>query len=99
MLKSMVRSLLISGSITTTLAKAKAVRSETEKLITIGKRQDQHAQQLLEKQISDKKIVSKVMADYAKTFATREGGYTRIHRVGFRQGDGSEMAKLSLLEK
>ncbi|MFO0705143.1 MAG: 50S ribosomal protein L17 [Candidatus Andersenbacteria bacterium] len=97
LLRSLARSLVLHGQIETTLAKAKAVRPFVEKLVTLGKRHDRQAERLLLQQMPDQVVVAKLLGELAKQFATREGGYTRIRRTGYRQGDGSEMAQLSFV--
>ncbi|MDP2587356.1 MAG: 50S ribosomal protein L17 [bacterium] len=99
LMQSLARSIVLHGKVETTLAKAKAVRPFVEKLITLGKKKDRRAQRLLASRIRDKNVVKKLQAELSEQFATREGGYTRIRRTGFRQGDGSEMALLTLVKK
>lgn len=84
--------------IVTTLTKAKALRSNAEKLITLGKRGDLHARRQVLKAISDKKIVKKVFDNIAPRFSDRNGGYTRIMKIAPRRGDGAEMAIIELVD-
>ena len=84
--------------IVTTLAKAKALRSEAEKLITLGKRGDVHARRQVLKVIEDKKIVKKLFTDLATRFADRNGGYTRIIKLANRRGDCAETAIIELVD-
>lgn len=98
LLRSLVRSLLLEGHIETTLAKARAVRPFAEKLITLGKRKDRNAQRLLVARIHDAAVTKRLVTDLAERYQTREGGYTRLLKVGFRRGDGSPMARLALVD-
>lgn len=95
--RSLARSFLLEESMQTTLAKAKALRPFVEKLITLGKRKNQHAQRLLIQRVRDQAVVDKLTSALAERFADREGGYTRIRKVGFRAGDGAPMAQITLV--
>lgn len=99
MLRNMVTSLLQHESITTTDAKAKAVRSLADKMITLGKRGDLHARRQALRVIRSKKVARKVFEEIAPRFADREGGYTRVIKKGFRQGDGADVSVVELVEK
>ncbi len=84
--------------IKTTEAKAKAVRPEVEKLITLAKRGDQHARRQAMSQLGqDKFIVYKLFEEIAPRYAEREGGYTRILKLGPRKSDSTEMVFLELV--
>ena len=83
--------------ITTTLAKAKETRVVAEKLITHGKKGTLHHRRLALAQIPDKKVVEKVFGEVAPRYSERAGGYTRIIRLGRRQGDGAAMAIIELV--
>jgi large subunit ribosomal protein L17 len=84
--------------IKTTEAKAKAVKPEVEKLITLAKRGDLHARrQALAALGQDKFIVYKLFEEVAPRYADREGGYTRIHKLGPRKSDSTEMVYLELV--
>lgn len=91
--------LFIAESIRTTLAKAKAIRPYTEKLITKAKSGTLHDVRNVVKEIHDKDVVKKLFGDIAKRFDKRNGGYTRIIKTGPRQNDGAEMAIFELVEK
>jgi large subunit ribosomal protein L17 len=78
--------------ITTTLAKAKETRIVAEKLITHGKKATVHHRRLALAQIPDKRVVKKVFDEMAPRYQDRAGGYTRILKLGPRQGDGASMA-------
>jgi large subunit ribosomal protein L17 len=83
--------------ITTTLAKAKETRIVAEKLITHGKKGTLHHRRLALSQIPNKIVVKNVFDDLSQRFAERPGGYTRITRLGPRQGDGAQMAVIELV--
>jgi large subunit ribosomal protein L17 len=95
----MATSLFEHERIRTTLMKAKELRPYAEKLITIAKREDGGvaARREVARSIRDPKIVQKLFASLSPRFATRPGGYTRILKLGPRQGDGAEMAIVELL--
>ena len=97
LIENLARSLILENNVKTTLAKAKTVRSFAEKLITIGKRKDLAAKRLLLSKLSDEKAVNLLLTKFAEQFADREGGYTSITKIGFRQGDGAKLARLSII--
>jgi len=97
LVRSLARSLLLHEKIETTITKAKVVQPFVERLVTVGKRKDSQAQHLLYRTMHDHMIVDKLITDYAERFATREGGYTRLRRTGYRQGDGAPMAQVSFV--
>ena len=97
MFRNMVTSLLDKERIRTTLPKAKEVRPIAERMITLGKRESLHARRQALAFIKDPGVVSKLFAILAPRFAQRNGGYTRIIRLGSRQGDGAPMAILELI--
>src|SRR5436190_23327279 len=98
LLANLVVSLIEHEQIKTTLAKAKAVRPYAEKLITLGKRGDLHARRLAMAQLRSNDVVHKLFSDVAPRFAEREGGYTRITKLGPRQGDAADMALIELVD-
>ena len=83
--------------ITTTLAKAKETRVVAEKLITHGKKGTLHHRRLAMAQIPNKGVVKKVFDEMAPRYAERPGGYTRIIKLGRRQGDAAPMAVIELV--
>ncbi len=97
MFRNMVTSLLDKERIRTTLPRAKAVRPIAEHMITLGKRESLHARRQALTFVKDPEVVSKLFSTIAPRFAQRSGGYTRIIRLGFRDGDGAQMAILELL--
>jgi large subunit ribosomal protein L17 len=93
--------------IKTTLAKAQAVRSEAERLVTVAKKgvakreadgSDFHERRVVAKVLYDAEVVSRLFDEIAPRFAERPGGYTRVLKIGQRLGDGAEMAVLELVE-
>ena len=97
--RNLVTDLLQHEKIITTEAKAKEVRGLAEKVITLGKRGDLHARRQALRFVFDKKVVAKVFDDLAARYAERPGGYSRIVKLGPRQGDGARMAQLELIEE
>jgi large subunit ribosomal protein L17 len=90
--------LIEHGRIKTTAAKAKAVKPFAEQMITLGKRGDLHARRLALAELRSQEIVHQLFADVAPRFAERPGGYTRIVRLGPRNGDAAEMVYLELVD-
>lgn len=97
MLSNLASSLFEFERIKTTEAKAKALRPYAERLITKAKKGDIHYRRQVLAQIEDRDIVHKLFEDIAPRFAERNGGYTRILKVGPRNGDGAPMAFIELL--
>jgi len=99
LLRHLVTALFSSkdGRIKTTLPKAKEARPVAEKMITFGKRDDLHARRLVLRYVTDTLVVRKLFSDISPRYATRPGGYTRIVKLGFRKGDGAEVAYLELV--
>lgn len=96
--RNQVTALMDKERITTTLMKAKEVRPIAERMITLAKRESLHARRQVLKTIPDKKVVSKLFDSISARYAGRPGGYTRIYKLGPRQGDGAEMAILELVD-
>jgi large subunit ribosomal protein L17 len=90
--------LIEHGRIRTTAAKAKAVKPFAEKMITLGKRGDLHARRQALAALRSNDVVHQLFAEVAPRFAERPGGYTRIVRIGPRQGDAAEMVYLELVD-
>lgn len=97
MLANMAASLFMYHVIKTTDTKAKEVRKLAEKLITLGKRGDLHAHRQVYDVIRDRKLVKKIFDEIAPKFKDRQGGYTRVMRLGVRRGDGAELSVVELL--
>lgn len=98
MLRNMVTALFTHERIQTTEAKAKALRPVAERLVTLAKRGDLHARRLVARDVQDAEILKKLFSDIAERFRTREGGYTRVLRVGQRRGDNGMMALIELVD-
>lgn len=99
MFRNMVTSLLDHGKITTTDAKAKEIRVVAERMITLGKRGDLHAMRLASAVIREKAVVSKLFSTIAPSYKERLGGYTRIIKLGIRQGDAAPLSLIELVEE
>ena len=98
LLRTMVTSFLESEKIVTTVPKAKEVRSVAEKMITLGKRESLHARRQALSFLRKKSVVFKLFDALGPRFADRNGGYTRILRLGNRPGDGAEVALLQFVD-
>jgi large subunit ribosomal protein L17 len=97
MFRNMVTSLFDKERVRTTLDRAKAVRPIAEKMITLGKRDSLHARRQALAYVMDTAVVAKLFSTIAPRFVQRNGGYTRIIRLGFRDGDGAQMAIIELI--
>jgi large subunit ribosomal protein L17 len=98
MYANLAGSLIEHGRIKTTVAKAKAVKPFAEQMITLGKRGDLHARRLALAELRSQDVVHVLFAEVAPRFADRPGGYTRIVKLGPRQGDAAEMVFLELVD-
>jgi large subunit ribosomal protein L17 len=98
MYANLTGALVTHGRIKTTLAKAKEVRPVAEKMVTLGKRGDLHSRRQAIAFLRSKTVVHTLFADVAPRFEEREGGYTRIVKLGPRQGDAAEMAILEFVD-
>jgi large subunit ribosomal protein L17 len=98
MLSNMMASLFAYERIRTTTAKAKALRSVSEKVITRAKQNTLHNKRVVLKKMKDRDMVAKLFDDIAPRYEGVHGGYTRIVKLGRRYGDGAEMALLELVE-
>ena len=96
-LANLASQLFEHGRITTTETKAKRVRPLAEKLITKAKRGDLHSRRIVLKTITDKGVVHVLFAEIAPKMADRDGGYTRITKIGNRQGDNAPMAVIEIV--
>jgi large subunit ribosomal protein L17 len=99
MFRNMVTSLLDHGKITTTDAKAKEIRVVAERMITLGKRGDLHSMRMAASVIRGKEVVSKLFSTIAPRYKERLGGYTRIIKLGIRQGDAAPVSLIELVEE
>jgi len=98
MLRNLVTDLLREGRITTTEMRAKEARRMAEKMITLGKRGDLHARRQALAYIYDEDVVTKLFDEIAATYEDRQGGYTRILKLGPRRGDNAEEVYLELVK-
>lgn len=99
MFRNMVTSFLAHERITTTDAKAKELRSIVDKMITLGKRGDLHSMRLAASYIREKSVVTKLFSTIAPRYSARQGGYTRIVKLGIRPGDNSPLSMIELVEE
>jgi large subunit ribosomal protein L17 len=97
MLANLAAALFTHKSIKTTETKAKRLRPVAERLITFAKRGDLHARRRVLAVISDKSVVHELFTEIAPLVAEREGGYTRITKLGYRKGDNAPMAQIELV--
>jgi large subunit ribosomal protein L17 len=99
MLNNMVTSLIEHEAIKTTVPKAKEARKLAEKVITLGKRGGLNNVRLAARYVKRKDLLEKVFGELKDRYATRPGGYTRLVRLGFRQGDAADVALLELVDR
>lgn len=99
MFSNMAQALIRNEQILTTLPKAKDLRPIVEKLITLGKKGDLHARRLLVSRIHDNDLASKLSGALAERYSSRNGGYVRIIKAGFRYGDNAPMAVIELVDR
>lgn len=97
LLRNMATSLIKHGKITTTETKAKRLRPLAERLVTFAKRGDLHARRRVMTMITDKSVVHELFTNIAPQVADRQGGYTRITKLGFRKGDNAPLALIELV--
>ena len=98
LMRNLATSLIESGSIETTEAKAKELRPFVEKLITKAKRGTLHARRLAIRHVQKRETADKLFQEIGPKFATRPGGYTRILKTGHRKGDGADMARIEFVQ-
>lgn len=98
MLSNMVTSFFEHEKIKTTLPKSKELRRTAEKLITLAKRGDLHARRIAARKIHDKDVLKKLFDEIGPRYSDRNGGYTRIVKLGERFGDGAPMSVIELVE-
>ncbi|MFB3926043.1 MAG: 50S ribosomal protein L17 [Syntrophales bacterium] len=99
MLRNMVTSFLKEEKIITTDAKAKELRSVAEKMITLGKRGDLHARRQALSFVRSKDVTKKIFEDLSSRFKERPGGYTRIVKIGNREGDNAPVSMIELVSR
>lgn len=98
MLRNLTTSLLENGKITTTLTRAKEVQKIADKMVTLGKANTLHTKRQALSFITKRDVVSNLFDTIAPKFAERNGGYTRIIKIGPRRGDAAELAILELVD-
>jgi len=99
MMANLATALFEHGKITTTEARARRLRPLAERLITFAKRGDLHARRQVLTVVSDKRVVHNLFADIGPGFASRDGGYTRITKIGPRKGDNAPLAVIELVQE
>ena len=97
MMRAMVTYLLENGKIETTVTRAKEVRAMAEKMITLGKVDTLHAKRQVYSYVTKESVAKKVFDEIAPNYEGRNGGYTRIIKIGPRRGDAAEMAIIELV--
>jgi large subunit ribosomal protein L17 len=97
MLRNMVTSFLKHGKIETTETRAKEARNLAEKMITLGKRGDLHARRQAAAFLTEEEVVKNLFDTIAPKYTDRNGGYTKMYKVGPRRGDGAEVVILELV--
>ena len=97
MLRNLVTSFLKHGNIETTVTRAKETRSLAEKMITLAKRGDLHARRQVLSFVTEEDVVKDLFDNIAPKYAERNGGYTRMYKVGPRRGDAAEVVILELV--
>jgi len=95
----MVTDLLRHGRITTTVARAKELRSFAERMVTHGKKGSVHDRRMASSFLTDSRVIDRLFEELADRYRDRNGGYTRIIKLGPRKGDAAEMAVLELIEE
>ena len=99
LLKNMLNSLIKYEQIKTTLPKAKFLKPQADKIITLGKKDTLHNTKILISQLQDTKSANKVKKTLSKRYEKRSGGYTRIIKAGFRYGDNAPMAIIEFVDR
>ena len=99
LIKNMLNSLIKYEQITTTLPKAKVLKPQADKIITLGKKESLHNTKTLFSKLQDTKSANKVKKTLSKRYVNRNGGYTRIIKAGFRYGDNAPMAIIEFVDR
>ena len=97
--RSLMGSLVLYGKIKTTEAKAKSIKGELEKLVTLAKNKGEDARNLLVSRLLDERVVERIISEIAPKFTSRPGGYTRIVKMGPRVKDSAKMVLMSWVEE
>ena len=98
LLKGLVQQLFLHGSIQTTETRAMEAKKLAEKLITLAKKGTVYSRRLVLKVVPHKEIVKQLFNEVAPKYKDRNGGYTRLYKLGFRKGDAASVAKLELID-
>ena len=99
LLMNLSNALIKHEQITTTLPKAKFLKPEAERIITLGKKETLHTKKILMSKLQDKTSTQKVTKTLSKRYQKRNGGYTRIVKAGFRYGDNAPMAVIEFVDR
>lgn len=99
MMNNMVTSLLAHEHVNTTNAKGKELKRQAEHMITFAKRGDLHSRRQVLRHIADKTVVGKLFDELGPRYSERQGGYTRLVKIGQRRGDGAEMCIVELVDR
>ena len=99
LIKNMLNSLIKYEQITTTLPKAKVLKPQADKIITLGKKENLQNTKLLISKLQNAQLASKVIKTLSKRYEKRNGGYTRIIKSGFRYGDNAPMAVIEFVDR
>ena len=99
LLKNMLNSLIKYEQITTTLPKAKVLKPQADKIITLGKKDTLQNTKILISKLQDKSLTNKVKKTLSKRYLNRKGGYTRIIKAGFRYGDNAPLAIIEFVDR
>ncbi len=99
LLKNMLNSLIKYEQIKTTLPKAKFLKPQADKIITLGKKNSLQTSKMLVSKLQDTKLANKVKKNLSKRYEKRSGGYTRIIKAGFRYGDNAPMAIIEFVDR
>ena len=99
LIKNMLNSLIKYEQITTTLPKAKVLKPQADKLITLGKKSNLQNTKILVSKLQDTKSANKVKKILAKRYESRKGGYTRIIKAGYRYGDNAPLAVIEFVDR
>ena len=99
LLKNMLNSLIKYEQITTTLPKAKFLKPQVDKIITLGKKESLHSTKMLMTKLQSSISTNKVRKTLSKRYEKRSGGYTRIIKAGFRYGDNAPMAVIEFIDR
>ena len=99
LLKNMLNSLIKYEQIKTTLPKAKFLKPQADKIITLGKKETLQTTKMLVSKLQDIKSANKIKKKLSKRYQNRKGGYTRIIKAGFRAGDKADMAYIELVDR